>query len=483
MSFAEGGSTINVVPAFGGAVRIIAEGNLGATWSPDGREIGYVDGDTLYAVSSSGDTLRAVASVPGGHSPDWSPDGSFIALAQGNADFVWATSAFGNIASSAIVVVRVATGETSQVTPAGGSMDMSPVWTPEGETLLFVSDREGSRDIYESRIDDRGRPIGEAQRLTVGADAHSLRIGANGLTMVYSAYTYSSNIWAYEIPRSGTISTRDGEPVTSENQILEYGDVSPDGEWLVFDTDRFGNQDIFKMPIDGGDEIQLTHDPANDFAPVWSPHGDEVAFYSMRHGTRDVFVMNADGSSLTRVTHDDMRQERYPRWSPDGNRLAYDGVGPATESPQVFIVTRSRRSEPWGEAVVFAPVAAYPSWSPDGRHIAYIRANSLVVTAVDRPGDILIVGSFALPSGSVMQDVDWSTDHQTIFFKTSDPAGGAIWGISDEAFREGANVLHRRYLVFDDALVLPRHTFRVRNNKFYVTLGEHESDIWVVDLE
>jgi len=82
-----------------------------------------------------------------------------------------------------------------------------------------------------------------------------------------------------------------------------------------------------------------------------------------------------------------------------------------------------------------------------------------------------------------MQDVDWSTDHQTIFFKTSDPAGGAIWGISDEAFREGANVLPRKYLVFDDDLLLPRHTFRVRNNKFYVTLGEHESDIWVVDLE
>jgi len=37
--------------------------------------------------------------------------------------------------------------------------------------------------------------------------------------------------------------------------------VSPDGEWLVFDTDRFGNQDIFKRPIDGGDEIQLTNDP------------------------------------------------------------------------------------------------------------------------------------------------------------------------------------------------------------------------------
>jgi len=461
---------------------MIAEGNGGATWSPDGREIAYLDGDTLYAVSSSGGTPRAIASVSG-HSPDWSPDGSFIVLVQGNWNFVWATSTFGNIAPSAIVVVQVETGETSQVTPAGGSMDMSPVWTPEGEALLFVSDREGSRDIYQFRIDGRGRPIGEAQRLTVGANAHSLRIGANGETLVYSAYTYSSNLWEYEIPRSGTISTGDGQPVTSENQILEYGDVSPDGEWLVFDTDRFGNQDIFKMPIDGGDEIQLTHDPADDFAPVWSPNGAEVAFYSMRHGTRDVFVMNADGSSLTRVTHDDMRQERYPRWSPDGNRLAYDGVGPATESPQVFIVTRSRRSEPWGEAVVFAPVAAYPSWSPDGRHIAYIRANSLVVTAVDRPGDILTVGSFALPSGSVMQDVDWSTDHQTIFFKTSDPAGGAIWGISDEAFREGADVLPRKYLVFDDDLLLPRHTFRVRNNKFYVTLGEHESDIWVVDLE
>lgn len=485
------GDEINVVPALGGAVRRIAAGFGGATWSPDGREVGYLDGDTLYAVSSSGGTPpRAIASVPGGHSPDWSPDGSLIVLAQGNAAFVWATSTFGNIAPSAIVVVQVETGETFQVTPTDGSMAMSPVWIPAGGAILFVSDREGSRDIYQIMIDDRGRSVGDAHRLTVGANAHSVRLGANGLAMVYSEYTYSSNLWAYEVPRSGTLSTGDGQPVTSENQILEFGDVSPDGEWLVFDTDRFGNQDIFKMPIDGGDEIQLTHDPGDDFAPVWSPDGTEVAFYSMRHGTRDVFVMDADGSSLTRVTHDDIRQESYPRWSPDGNQLTYGGFGTAPGTNQVFIVARSGRSGLWGEPVVFSreaqtqdQFALNPSWSPDTGRIAYNREDGLVVAAVDHLDPTLIVGYEALPSGSLIQTVDWSAGLQTIFFKTLDPDGGAIWGISEKAAGGGSSDLARRYLLFDDDLLLPRHTFRVRGNKFYVTLGEHESDIWVMDLE
>jgi hypothetical protein len=127
--------------------------------------------------------------------------------------------------------------------------------------------------------------------------------------------------------------------------------------------------------------------------------------------------------------------------------------------------------------------ALNPSWSPDTGRIAYNREDGLVVATVGHLDPFLIVGYEALPSGSLIETVDWSADLQTIFFKTLDPDGGAIWGISEEAAGGGSSNLPRRYLVFDDDLRLPRHTFRVRGNKFYVTLGEHESDIWVMDFE
>ena len=74
-----------------------------------------------------------------------------------------------------------------------------------------------------------------------------------------------------------------------EGQTVEGHDVSHDGQWLAYDSDLEGNQDIYLMPLDGGEPQRLTADSADDYAPTFSPDGREIAFYSNRHGTRDVF--------------------------------------------------------------------------------------------------------------------------------------------------------------------------------------------------
>ena len=86
--------------------------------------------------------------------------------------------------------------------------------------------------------------------------------------------------------------------VTTGDQTIEAVDVSRDGRWLVFNSDRSGSWEIYKMPAIGGEAIQLTTDAAGAFSPAWSPDGHQIAFHSMRSGNRDLYTMAADGSGL-----------------------------------------------------------------------------------------------------------------------------------------------------------------------------------------
>lgn len=92
---------------------------------------------------------------------------------------------------------------------------------------------------------------------------------------------------------------------------------------LVFQSDRSGNWDIFRVEADGSGLVQLTDDPSDDSNPAWSPDGTRIAFSSTRSGAGDIYVMNADGGELERLT-DHRAYEGAPRWSPDGGSLLFE---------------------------------------------------------------------------------------------------------------------------------------------------------------
>jgi Tol biopolymer transport system component len=63
-------------------------------------------------------------------------------------------------------------------------------------------------------------------------------------------------------------------------------DVTRDGRWIAFRSDRVGNQDLWKQRIDGSEPVRLTSDHALEWDPNWSPDGTTLSFYSNRSGTR-----------------------------------------------------------------------------------------------------------------------------------------------------------------------------------------------------
>ena len=102
--------------------------------------------------------------------------------------------------------------------------------------------------------------------------------------------------------------------------------MSPDSRWLVYDSDRSGNQDLWRIQLAGGPPERITDDPADDFQPAVSPDGREVAFHSMRTGNRDIFVTPLEGGTATRISTGP-GEDADVAWSPDGRALIWESGG------------------------------------------------------------------------------------------------------------------------------------------------------------
>jgi Tol biopolymer transport system component len=481
----QSGGTIYRVPAKGGtpdALVAAAGGRWAAfpAWSPDGREIAYVGNEALYVRPVAGGSARRLL-APGvqPHSLAWSPDGRWIAFVRGNGAFVYGGKPWGspinmgNVAPSAIWIVPSGGGGPVQVTDQR-TLNTSPVWLPDARALLFVSNRQGERDVYRVDLDELGRPRAEPRRVTTGLGAHTISLAPDGRHLTYAVYRQRSNVWSLPIPTREPVPAAAAQPVTSGNQSIEAVAVSPDGAWLAFDSDRSGNQDIYKLPLAGGDPIQLTSDADDDFMATWSPNGREIAYYSFHAGSRELRVMPAAGGPAKAVVPLP-RDQRSPGWSPDGMNLVFS----SDETGRMELYSIGRNSDStWRAALrlTFEGGAA-GRWSPAGRQIAFTRGDGvwLLQPRNGSSRQLLRVDPAADPVPELLQ---WAPDGRTIYYKAFDAQGrSSIWAV---ATRGGAPRLLVR---FDDpARQSTRPEFTTDGKRLFFTLTEREADIWEMEL-
>ncbi|HEY0351483.1 MAG TPA: hypothetical protein VGC48_05140, partial [Gemmatimonadales bacterium] len=310
-------------------------------------------------------TLLARLPMADPHSFAWSPNGKLIAFVTGNSIFTLAPSNLGNVGPSAIWILRADGGEPRKLT-GDVALNTSPVWMADSRHLLFVSNRDGPRDVYRVLLDRNGAGSGPVERVTQGLNPSSISLAANGHRLAYSTLAISANIWMADVPPDG----RPANPATLRaltvgSDLVEAVSLSHDGRWLYFDSNLHGTQDVYRMPAGGGPIVQLTTNPGDDFNGELSPDDREMAFHAVRNGTRDILLMPAGGGPETTI-YSGPYEERWPHWSPDGQSIAFS----ITEAPPDragLYVTRRTADGSWSapRRVNRREVQGY--WTPDGK--------------------------------------------------------------------------------------------------------------------
>ena len=107
--------------------------------------------------------------------------------------------------------------------------------------------------VWQQRMDDGGRPTGDPQQITAGLEMLNVDLSADGTRVSYARGRWVANAWRVPVLEDRPATWDDAEQITFDEAFVEFLDVSPDGRHVVFNSDRSGNQDLWRMPL-GGEE-------------------------------------------------------------------------------------------------------------------------------------------------------------------------------------------------------------------------------------
>ncbi len=405
-------SLLWILPALGGSPRRFGDvvAHDGA-WSPDGREIAYANGATLYLAKSDGAESRKLATVDGLPSRiRWSPDGRALRF----------TLSEPNRHSSSLWEVKSDGTNLHPLLPGWStpSSERNGIWTPDGKYFLFSSSHGGTYGLDTMYVTANIWAIRESSgffqrsapqptQLTAGPmNTGSTRPSKDGKRLFITGWQERGQLVRYDGKSHQFV------PYLSGISAEGLG-FSRDGEWVAYVTLPDGT--LWRSKVDGSQRLQLSFPPMQAALARWSPDGKRIAFMARVPGKPwKISLVSAEGGSPEQLLPGE-RNEAIPAWSPDGNLLAFGGApfdeGATSGAMAVHVLdmrTRQVSTLPGSEGL-FAPF-----WSPNGRYI------SAQPQAQWRK---LMLFDFKTQKWAELVDMDvyyptWSHDGEYIYFDT-----------------------------------------------------------------
>ncbi|HLZ10804.1 MAG TPA: hypothetical protein VKT80_19620, partial [Chloroflexota bacterium] len=222
--------------------------------------------------------------------------------------------------------------EPKQIT-ATAEEERSPVFSPDGDSILFVSDRDSRSEIYRATRGDKAKFWWQNEHFKIE------RLTNDGEQKTGLAWSPDGSHVAFIKGRGELcVMTPDGKTIQSilKSFTVPEFDWSPDGKWLVYSADDADfNRDVFIVPIDSSKPpFNVSRHPRNDSNPVWSPDGKVIAFTGQRGDERDIFYVwlrNEDEEKASRDRSIEKAIEKMAKGRKVGDRDSDDAK---TDTPR-----------------------------------------------------------------------------------------------------------------------------------------------------
>ena len=340
-------------------------GNDYPVWSPDGLHIAFLHGELdLMLVSPQGGAPRKLAEADGYHVA-WSPDSSSV---------LFGVRPSGEMADLWSVSIR--SGEKHQLAaPTPQIYSSIPfAYSPGGRWFVFAKrpDAKSAMALYMV-----GAEGGEPRRLT--APTSSLR-GWSWLSdreILFSA-RLGSRYELWRIPANGTVTAPlrfagAGEDGTNPATAWRTATAGIPSRPLLAYQKQQTIVNLYSLTLPGGQPVHLLRSTRLDGSPQISPDGEKMVFVSDRSGFAELWLAASDGASPIALTHfaSTERVPGSPKWSPDGRQLAFDVAEP--DHHRIYVLgfegAPPRRVVDWNCETI------RPSWSRDGKSL-YFGANA-----------------------------------------------------------------------------------------------------------
>jgi len=328
-----------LVPALGGPERKLKATKVPytvitpLTWTPDGKWIGYteapIEDKDIFWISVDSLEVRGKPRNP-------------ACLLEGEPAYSHSGNEYGYICVHNIDEFEIYSvakdGEPKHIVTTHGFLQRW-AWSADDKHLILAVGSGAGAAFYEADVSD-----GVTRRLSVGVDASDPAVSPTGRKIAYVFAPGSQNLVRQDLHNLKS------EPVEliGSTRVEENAQYSPDGKFIVFDSDLHGPLTIWLCDADGKNLVELAKAEGHAYDPVWSPDGKKVLYQTydaLVQGSGHFYMYVVDVAE--RVPHkiltDVSEAQTLKHWSRDGKwiyftsnnkiyRVSSEG-GHATEVP------------------------------------------------------------------------------------------------------------------------------------------------------